>query len=284
MKKLKMYADFVKIEHTLFALPFAYAGAFLASKGWFGLRLFFLILSAFTGLRTAAMSFNRIIDREIDALNPRTANRHLPAGLISLREAYAIAFLGLIVYFTSAYLINDLAFELSPIPAIVSYVYPHLKRFTCLCHYVLGLNLAFAPLGGWIAVTNSLTPKDWPIILLSVGVMFWVAGFDIIYGLQDLEFDRKMGLHSIGAHFGVNFALNVSALNHFTFFTLVSLSLLKLLGVTAVIGSILICALLIYEHYVVRFKRDIQKAFFNVNATISVVLLLTIIIGVLLPF
>ncbi len=283
MKRLRMYADFIKIEHTLFALPFAYAGAFLACGGWFGWRLFFLILLAFTGLRTAAMSFNRIIDREIDALNPRTANRHLPAGLISLKEAYAIAIFGLIVYFTSAYLINDLAFELSPIPAIVSYVYPYLKRFTCLCHYVLGLNLAFAPLGGWIAVTNSLTPKDWPIILLSVGVMFWVAGFDIIYGLQDLEFDRKMGLHSVGAHFGVDFALNVSALSHLTFFTLVSLSLFELLGGTAVIGSILMSALLIYEHYVVRFKNDVQKAFFNVNATISVVLLLTIILGVFLP-
>jgi len=282
ISKLKMYADFIKIEHTLFALPFAYAGAFLASKGWFGFRLFILILLAFTGLRTASMSLNRIIDREIDALNPRTANRHLPAGLISLKEAYAIVVIALAVYFTSAYLINDLAFKLSPIPPIVSFIYPYLKRWTCLCHYVLGLNLAFAPLGGWIAVTNSLTPNDWPIILLSIGVMFWVAGFDMIYGLQDLEFDRKMGLHSIGAHFGVRFALIVSALNHVVFFVLIALALVKLIGVATIPGLIAIAILLFYEHYIVgdRFdEKKIQIAFFYANAIISAVLLLTILLS-----
>jgi len=283
--KIKTYAEFVKIEHTLFALPFAYAGAFLASKGWFGFRLFILILLAFTGLRTAAMSFNRIIDREIDALNPRTANRHLPTGKISLKEAYALAFFALGVYFLSAYLINDLAFELSPIPAIVSYVYPYLKRFTCLCHYVLGLNLAFAPLGGWIAVTDSLTPKDWPIILLSLGVMFWVAGFDIIYALQDVEFDRRMGLHSIGAHFGVKTALIVSPLNHLIFFALTSISLLKLVGYASIVGLAAIALLLLYEHRVVRTEfneKSVQIAFFYSNAAISAVLLTTIVFSVAL--
>ncbi len=280
--RLRMYADFIKIEHTLFALPFAYAGAFLASKGWFGFRLFVLIFLAFTGLRTASMSLNRIIDRDIDALNPRTANRHLPAGLISLREAYAIVVVALAIYFISAYLINDLAFKLSPIPPIVSYIYPYLKRWTCLCHYVLGLNLAFAPLGGWIAVTDSLTSNDWPIILLSVGVMFWVAGFDMIYGLQDLEFDRKMGLHSVGAHFGVRFALILSTLNHVFFFVLIALALLKLIGEVAIPGLIAIAILLFYEHYIVRDRFDekrIQIAFFHANAMISAVLLLTILLS-----
>jgi len=283
--KLKTYAEFVKIEHTLFALPFAYAGAFLASKGWFGFRLFILILLAFTGLRTAAMSFNRIIDRDIDALNPRTANRHLPAGKISLKEAYTLALISLGIYFLSAYLINDLAFELSPIPAIVAYVYPYLKRFTCLCHYVLGLNLAFAPLGGWIAVTDSLTLKDWPIILLSLGVVFWVAGFDIIYALQDVDFDRKLGLHSIGAHFGVKIALLVSSLNHLIFFILTSISILIMLGRASILGLITIALLLIYEHTIVRRgfdEKNVQIAFFYTNATISAVLLATIIFSVAL--
>ena len=284
MGKLKMYADFIKIEHTLFALPFAYAGAFLASKGWFGLKLFILILTAFTGLRTAAMSLNRIIDRHIDALNPRTANRHIPAGLISLKEAYAIVVVALAVYFASAYLINDLAFKLSPIPAVVAYIYPYLKRFTCLSHYVLGLNLAFAPLGGWIAVTNSLTLNDLPIILLSIAVIFWVAGFDIIYALQDLEFDRKYGLHSIGAIFGVRKALLISALNHVVFFILTAFALLKLVGKDALVGLTAMACLLIYEHAIVRKGYDekrIQIAFFYTNATISAVLLATILFGLL---
>ena len=276
--KLKTYAEFIKIEHTLFALPFAYIGALLASKGWFGLKTFILIFTAFTGLRTAAMSFNRIIDREIDALNPRTAKRHIPAGIISLKEAYAIAIIGLIVYFISASFINELAFMLSPIPAIVAYIYPYLKRYTCLCHYFLGLNLAFAPLGGWIAVTNSLD-NIW-IILLSVGVMFWVAGFDIMYGLQDLEFDREYGLHSIGAHFGVKVALAISALNHLIFFLLVSISLLNLVGISALFGLIVIGILLIYEHILVR-KGKIQVAFFHINAVISVMLLIIVLLAIL---
>lgn len=284
IKKLRLYADFIKIEHTLFALPFAYAGAFLAKGGWFGLRLFILILLAFTGLRAAAMSLNRIIDRKIDALNPRTANRHLPAGLISLGEAYAIVIVSLAVYFASAYLINDLAFKLSPIPPIVAYIYPYLKRWTCLCHYVLGLNLALAPLGGWIAVTNSLTPNDWAIALLSLGVVFWVAGFDMIYALQDLDFDRKYRIHSVGAHFGVKFALVLSALNHTVFLILTSIALIELIGVKALIGLIVIAILLTYEHYIVKDRFDerrIQIAFFHLNATISAVLLLTILLGLL---
>ena len=275
MGKLRDYADFVKIEHTLFALPFAYLGAFIAQRGWFGLKLFILIALAFTGMRTLAMTLNRIIDREIDALNPRTANRHLPSGRMSLREAYAILLIALIVYEASAYLINETAFKLSPIPIIVAYIYPYLKRFTCLCHYVLGLNLAFAPLGGWVAVTNSIF-FDRIILLLSLAVIFWVAGFDIIYALQDLEFDRKYGLHSIGAHFGKNFALRLSALNHAIFFVLVLFSAVMWSKI-AVVGVIVIGLLLLYEHLAVR-RGDIETAFFKVNAIISSILLLTFLL------
>ncbi len=280
--RLRLYAEFIKIEHTLFALPFAYAGALIAKGGWFGFRLFILILTAFTGLRSAAMALNRIIDREIDALNPRTANRHLPAGLISLREAYSIVAVSLAVYFISAYLINKVAFELSPIPVIIAYVYPYLKRYTCLCHYVLGMTLAFAPIGGWVAVKDSLhfSPE---IIALSVGVMFWVAGFDMIYGLLDLEFDRRYGLHSVGAHFGVGFAKTLSAINHIAFFALTAYALLKILGIYSLPGLAVIGALLAYEHYVIRElnERRIMVAFFNSNAGISATLLATIVLGLL---
>ncbi len=273
--KIKDYAEFVKIEHTLFALPFAYLGALIAEKGWFGFKLFILIALAFTGMRTVAMALNRIIDREIDALNPRTANRHLPSGRISLREAYAILVIALIVYELSAYLINRTAFLLSPIPLIVSYIYPYLKRFTCLCHYVLGLNLALAPLGGWIAITDSVK-FDLIILTLSLAVIFWVAGFDIIYALQDVEFDRKYGLHSIGACFGINFALTTSAVNHLIFFVLVSISM-TMWNIKALIGATIIGILLIYEHLAVR-RGKIETAFFKVNATISSLLLLTFIL------
>jgi 4-hydroxybenzoate polyprenyltransferase len=283
-----MYADFIKIEHTLFALPFAYAGAFLAAHGWFGLKLFFLILTAFTGMRTVAMTFNRIIDRHIDAANPRTAKRQIPAGLISLKEAYTITLLALIVYFVSALLINKTAFILSPIPVITAYIYPYLKRYTCLSHYVLGLNLAFAPCGGWIAITDSFNPlgSEFVPVVLGIAVIFWVAGFDIIYALQDIEFDRKHNLHSIGAHFGLKTALFASAFNHAIFFVLASASfLLYGIGSSASMGLAVIAALLIYQHVIVGKnynEKDVQVAFFYSNAAVSITLLASIIIYSLL--
>ncbi len=290
MGRLKTYTDFIKIEHTLFALPFAYAGAFLSASGLFSLRVFILILIAFTGMRTLAMTLNRIIDRDIDALNPRTADRHLPAGEVSLRESYAIAIISGVVFFSSAFLINETAFMLSPIPAITALIYPYLKRFTCLSHYVLGLNLAYAPLGGWIAVSNSFNPlgNELMITLLGAGVVFWVAGFDIIYGLQDVEFDRKYGLHSFGAHFGIKNALIVSALNHTIFFFLIVYSLyLYGLNAIAVMGIAIMALLLIYQHAIVGENYDekkIQIAFFNANAVTSAILLLSIIANTLATF
>lgn len=290
MVRLKTYTDFIKIEHTLFALPFAYAGAFLSASGLFSLRVFILVLIAFTGMRTMAMTLNRIIDRDIDALNPRTADRHLPRGDISLRESYAIAIISAVVFFSSAYLINETAFILSPIPVITALVYPYLKRFTCLSHYVLGLNLAYAPLGGWIAVSNSFNPLggEFLITLLGAGVVFWVAGFDIIYGLQDIEFDRKYGLHSIGAQFGTKTALNVSALSHTVFFILIVSSLyLYGLNIIAVAGIAIMALLLLYQHSIVGENYDekkIQIAFFNANAFTSTILLLSIITNTLITF
>jgi len=286
--RLRMYADFIKIEHTLFALPFAYAGALLAAHGWFGWRLFLLVLTAFTGMRTTAMTLNRIIDREIDALNPRTAGRHLPAGIISLKEAYSILAVSLAIYFISSYLINETALLLSPIPVITAWTYPYLKRFTCLAHFALGLNLAFAPLGGWIAVTDSFQPLGSELVptILGIAVIFWVAGFDIIYGLQDLEFDRKYNIYSVGAHFGVKAALTISALCHVAFFFLTVYTLTVYgTGRLTAIGLIAIAALLVYQHAIVTEKeydeKRIQVAFFYANAAISVAILFSIFVGVL---
>ncbi len=291
LRKIGIYMDFIKIEHTLFALPFAYAGALLASHGLIDVRLAFLILTAFTGLRTAAMTFNRIIDREIDAKNPRTSGRHIPAGVITLREAYAIAAISLLVYFISTALINKLTFILSPIPALTSYIYPYLKRYTCLCHYVLGLNLAFAPAGGWIAVTGTLNIFSTELVplLLAIAVTFWVAGFDMIYGLQDVEFDRKEGLHSFGAHFGVRAAIWMARINHvlFLFFTAVALHVYHAEHMYLTIP--LLAMLLIYEHHLVwsGYKKGevdgekIQIAFFHLNAMVSAVFLLSVLVEAL---
>ncbi|MBO8181216.1 MAG: UbiA family prenyltransferase [Archaeoglobus sp.] len=287
MRKFKDYLDFIKIEHTLFALPFAYAGAFLASNGWFGIKFLILITLAFTGLRTAAMSLNRIIDREIDALNPRTADRHIPSGKISVKEGYWIAIVGFAVYFLSAYFINFTAFFLSPIPALTAWIYPYLKRYTCLSHYVLGLNLAFAPLGGWIAITNSIDPLEAELVpsLIGLALVFWVAGFDMIYALQDVDFDRKMGLHSIGAHFGERTARLMAALNHVVFFIILAfVFLFRIKGESLILGILLIGFLLFYEHAIVRKRYDekrIQLAFFYSNAAISSIFFASILLKVL---
>lgn len=279
-RRLRLYLDFVKIEHTLFALPIAYAGAILA--GEITLRIAILILTAFTGLRTFAMACNRIIDREIDARNPRTAKRHLPASLISLREAYIIALFGLAVYFISAFFINRTALLLSPIPAIVSYVYPYLKRYTCLSHYFLALSVAFALLGGWIAVKDSiLIPMN--VILFAIALLFWEAGFDMIYALQDAEFDRREGLHSVGGHFGIEFAKRLAILNHGIFFVLLLIAFFEeqILRLTLPFIAIL----LFFEHYIIRERHDemrVQMSFFYLNAILSAIVFLAIFIQFLL--
>lgn len=279
-KRLKLYLDFVKIEHTLFALPIAYAGAILA--GEITPKIAFLILTAFTGLRTFAMACNRIIDREIDARNPRTAKRHLPAGLITLREAYAVALSGLILYFTSALFINKTAFLLSPIPVLLSYIYPYLKRFTCFSHYFLGLSVAFALLGGWIAVKDSIE-IPLKVLTFAFALLLWEAGFDMIYALQDAEFDRKEGLHSIGGHFGVEIAKKLAILNHTAFFALLTLSFA---GDSIVRLSLPFVAVLLFlEHYIIRkeyHEERIQVSFFYLNAILSASVFSTLFVQFLL--
>ncbi|WP_407310754.1 UbiA-like polyprenyltransferase [Desulfosporosinus sp. SB140] len=272
MNKIKVFLEMIKFEHTLFALPFAYLGAFLASNGIpTGAKLFWITL-AMVGARTAAMSLNRLIDRHIDARNPRTAQRALPAGQLRVKEVYLYTVLSFLLLGYSAYKLNFLALWLMPIAVFFLVLYSYTKRFTWACHFVLGISLGLASPGAWIGVTGhwALAP-----ILLGLGVITWVAGFDIVYACQDVEFDRKEGLHSIPAIFGVQRGLEISSVLHILaplFFisvgVVMSMSWIYYLGVGIAI------VLLFRQHRIVS-ASDLSKvgvAFFDLNGYLSVML------------
>ncbi|MFZ3385266.1 MAG: UbiA-like polyprenyltransferase [Candidatus Methanoperedens sp.] len=280
LKKLKLYAGFVVLKHTLFAIPFAYLGAILATKGIPELRILFWVGLAFLGARSAAMALNNLIDKDIDAKNPRTANRELPAGKISLSEVWGIILVSYFFLFYSAYKLNPLCLVLAPIIPITSIIYPYLKRYLPISHFVLGLNLGYAPVGGWLAVTGAFTlPFGVPelaMLLLLFAVTFWVAGFDIIYSLQDIDYDIKNKLYSVPAIFGVKKALFASFLSHILMLTLLlGLMFVLKLGIIFKVGLIVIAALIWYEHKVVKADNfsNIPMAFFNVNAAVSLSML-----------
>jgi len=272
MQKLKVFFEMIKFEHTLFALPFAYLGAFLAANGVPPVIKLFWITLAMIGARTAAMSLNRLIDRQIDARNPRTAQRALPAGQLGVKEVYLYTVLSFLLLGYSAYQLNFLALWLMPIAVFFLVLYSYAKRFTWACHFVLGISLGLAPAGAWIGVTGhwALTP-----ILLGLGVMTWVAGFDVVYACQDVEFDRQEGLHSIPARFGLLRGLEISAFLHSIapiFFIAVgvvmSMSWLYYVGVAIAI------VLLFRQHRLVT-ADDFSKigvAFFDLNGYLSLLL------------
>jgi 4-hydroxybenzoate polyprenyltransferase len=280
LKKLKLYADFVVLKHTIFAIPFAYLGAFLASGGVPAIRILFWVGLAFLGARSAAMALNNLIDRDIDAKNPRTANREIPAARISLIEVWAIIMISYFFLFYSAYKLNPLCLLLAPVIPVTSIIYPYLKRFLPISHFVLGLNLGYAPVGGWIAVTGQFNfpfgTNEIAMLILMFAVTLWVAGFDIIYSLSDIDFDLKNRLYSVPAVFGVKRALFVSFLSHVLMLALlVWLMLVLNLGIIFKIGLVVIAALILYEHTLVKadnFSR-VQLAFFNVNAAVSLSML-----------
>ncbi|VVB94749.1 4-hydroxybenzoate octaprenyltransferase [uncultured archaeon] len=279
-QKLKLYADFVVLKHSLFAIPFAYLGAFLASRGVPELRILFWVGLAFIGARSAAMALNNLVDRDIDAKNPRTAKRELPSGRISLFEVWVIILISYVLLFYSAYKLNPLCLMLSPIIPITSVIYPCLKRFTPIPHFVLGLNLGYAPVGGWLAVTGAFhIPFGAPesaMLLLLFAVTLWVAGFDMIYSLQDLDFDKKNGLYSVPTVFGVKKALDLSFAAHvLMLLLLVGLMFVLKLGVVFKAGLVIIAALIWYEHTLVKADNfeNIPVAFFNVNAAVSLCML-----------
>ncbi|MEP6946954.1 MAG: UbiA-like polyprenyltransferase [Acidobacteriota bacterium] len=272
-QKLKTTLEMIKFEHTLFALPFAFLGAILAADGIPTWQQIVWITTAMVGARSAAMTFNRIVDRDIDAKNPRTANRELPAGKLSVGFAWLFLYVAIGIFLLASYSLNWLTFALSPVALICVLGYSYAKRFTAFSHLVLGLALAISPSAAWIAVRGSL--EDEVPILLSVLVLMWTAGFDVMYACQDLEFDRKSGLHSIPARYGIKNSLWIARLFHFqAFVVLVILYLATGLGWPALAGVIAVGLLLLYQHTLVK-ASDLSRmnaAFFTTNAFISVIL------------
>lgn len=298
---LKKWASFIRFSHTIFALPFALAAMVVAARdhrGWPGWQIFGLILVAMVCARTAAMAFNRIMDRKFDAENPRTANRHLPAGQISLASAWTLWALGAAGLVGASWFLNPVCFYLSPVALAVVCFYSLTKRFTDFTHVFLGIALALAPIGAWLAVNGSF--DFWPErcvenhlplwhsaflpLLLSVAVVFWLIGFDIIYALQDYDFDRTRGLHSLVVRWGPKNALAAAFLAH-----LVMCGLLLVFGLLAgfrlayMVGWFIITICLVMEHWIAR-RRSlnwINNAFFRLNAVISLVFLAVIVAEVL---
>ncbi len=265
--------EMIKFSHTVFALPFALMGVVLAAMASGSpptIGQLFWICMAMAGARTGAMGLNRIIDANIDARNPRTAGRHIPAGKVRLSEAWLLVISALGLLLLAAWMLNPLCLKLAPVAIGFLVLYSFCKRFTSLAHVILGICLAAAPLGAWIALRGSI---DWPVIVLALAVLFWVAGFDIFYALQDVAFDKAQGLHSIPVKLGVKKAIKLVRVFHIAMMTLLaSLLLAPGMGWIYLGGLIVIGGLLIYEHLLVR-EDDLSRldaAFFNMNGYISV--------------
>ena len=276
VRNLRTTLEMIKIEHTLFALPFAFLGAVLATGGLPTLKQVMWITLAMVGARSCAMAFNRITDREIDARNPRTKDRAIPSGALSVAFVWVFTFVSAAIFLVAAAMLNRLTLILAPVALASILLYSYTKRWTMLSHLALGWCLAIAPAGAWIAVRGAL---DSPVpFLLSLVVMLWTAGFDVLYACQDYDFDRQAGLHSIPRKLGIARALWISRLFHAqAFATLVALYLVTQLGVIALVGVIATGALLVYQHTLVRADdlRRLNAAFFTTNAFVSVILLAT---------
>jgi 4-hydroxybenzoate polyprenyltransferase len=266
----------IKIEHTLFALPFAFLGAVLGANGLPSLRQIVWIVVAMVGARSAAMAFNRLADRKIDARNSRTAMRALPAGTLSVGFVWLFTIVSALLFLTAAAMMNRLTLILAPVALSSVLLYSFTKRWTQFSHIVLGWCLSIAPTGAWIAVRGQIgSPVP---LLLSLVVLLWTAGFDVLYACQDYEFDRAEGLHSIPARFGIERALWISrGLHAVAFLALTWLYLLTGLGPLALAGVVITGALLLYQHRLVK-ADDLSRlnaAFFTTNAFVSVILLVT---------
>lgn len=272
-EKVRTLLEMIKFSHTVFAFPFALMGVVLASLANQApptIGQIFWICLAMVGARSGAMGLNRIIDARIDAKNPRTAARHIPAGKVSVREAWLLVLGSFALLLLAAWMLNPLCFYLSPVALFFLFLYSFCKRFTALAHVVLGICLAAAPIGAWIALRGDVS---WQILALGLAVLFWVAGFDIFYALQDLEFDRAQGLHSIPARLGVERALWLVRAFHVVMVFLLLLLLIGTgLGWIYLVGVVIVAALLVYEHLLVK-ADDLSRldaAFFNMNGYISV--------------
>ena len=276
LSNIRVTLEMIKIEHTLFALPFAFLGAVLAANGLPSLKQTIWITVAMVGARSTAMAFNRIADREYDALNPRTSTRALPAGLLSVGFVAAFTVISATLFFIAAAMLNRLTLMLAPVALASVLLYSFSKRWTLLSHLLLGWCLSIAPTGAWIAVRGAL---DSPVpLLLSLVVLLWTAGFDVLYACQDYDFDVKAGLYSIPKRFGIARALWTARFFHIAaFVALLALYWITHLGVFALVGVVATAVLLVYQHRLVR-ADDLSKlnaAFFTTNAFVSVILFIT---------
>ena len=276
LKKLNDFNELVMFKHSIFSLPFIFIAMVVAAKGWFGFELLVLgVLAAITA-RNFAMGFNRYMDRDIDALNPRTENRPNVDGRLSASSILIFTIANAIGFILVAYFVNDLALYLSlPILFIIG-SYSYFKRFSYLAHVILGVSLALAPIAGVVAVSETITLWS---VLLSIGVMFWVAGFDLLYSLQDMEVDKKLGLHSIPSKFGAKNTMNISKVFHILTVIFWALFAISSDSSYFVYLAVVISALMLsYEHYLV--NKDftkIDKAFFTVNGYLGIVFFILVI-------
>ncbi len=280
--RVRTTLEMIKFEHSVFALPFALTGAVLALRGWPSWRQLLWIIIAMVAARSAAMTFNRIADLKIDALNPRTRARALPSGQLTLAFAAGFTAVSCGVLVLAAYELNPLAFKLSPLVLVLLLGYSYTKRFTSWSHLVLGVCLGLSPVAAWVALRGDVKPA---VLLLGVAVTFWVAGFDLIYACQDVDFDRQQRLFSIPARYSIRTALWLSGLLHVVMLVLLVVAArMENLGWLAFAGLALVAALLAYEHGLVR-PSDLSRlnaAFFNINGYVSVLFFLTWAADVLL--
>ncbi len=289
MKQIRTFLEMIRFEHTVFALPFAYLGMVLAADGLPSWHQFFWITVAMVAARTLAMTVNRLADRDIDARNPRTAGRAIPAGRLSVNAARVAAVIAALVLVVASWQLNPLCLWLLPLAAVLLLGYHYTKRFTWLSHWVLGFTDGAAAMAAWIAMqptadpASLLEPVPW---LLWLGVTTWIAGFDLLYACQDTEFDRASGLHSVPARFGNATALRLARVNHLlTVAFLAATGLLAGLGWPFWLGLVAITVLLVYEHSLVQ-PDDLSRldlAFFNVNGYVAIIALMAVLAAVLVP-
>lgn len=273
IRKIKIFLEMIKFEHSLFALPFAYLGMILSARGWPGWEKFFWITFAMVSFRTMAMAANRLVDERIDALNPRTANRALPAGLLKRPFVWGAAFFSFVLFQLACWKLGPLCLQLSIIPFLLAWIYPYLKRSTVFCHFLLGLVLGIAPYGAWLGVKAEFS---WIPGFLTLGILCWVAGFDIIYALLDLDFDREKGVYSVPAKWGAAKAKVIAQILHaLALIFWIAAGFSAQLTWIYFLGLFVAGALMFREHFLIASHQDaarINEAFFTLNAWISVII------------
>ena len=281
MNKIKIYLEMIKFEHSIFALPFAYLGAFLAENKVPDFMTIFWITIAMVGARSFAMALNRLIDIDIDRRNPRTSNRALPKGLLSIQNVIIFSLISLTIFLITVYQLAPVCRYLWPLVVIPFVIYPYTKRFTWLSHFVLGLCLGLAPIGAWVAITNKISLEP---IIIGAAVLCWVSGFDIFYALQDIDFDRKNKLYSIPVKFGISNSLVLTKILHISSVIFLIWAGLRLnLGIFYFIGIAISGILLAYENLIIKHD-DLSKlnmAFFTMNGVISVIMFSFVLIEII---